>query len=176
MMLLVAAVTLQLGLAAAPPAISPNSIYQAPLTWTSDAGKKTALSQWAGRKVVLAMVYTSCKAACPLIVQKLKAVQKTLDASKVQADFVVVTLDPAHDTAKTMSHYRHHMELTRPNWTMLVGTDEDTRTLSNLLGFKYRQNPETGEIMHDNKIFLLDERGELVRTLEGLGMEEKDLF
>lgn len=164
-------------LSAAPPSVvSPTSLHRAPMVWTTDAGKAARLQDWAGKKVVLAMVYTSCKAACPLIIQKLKSVQKQLDEAKVDADVVVVSLDPEHDSPQTLGHYRHHMELMRPNWTLLVGSAQDTRMLSNLLGFKYRQNPQTGEIMHDNKLFLLNEKGELLRTLEGLAAETAPLF
>ena len=37
-----------------------------------------------------------------------------------------------------------------------------------LLGIKYARNPLSGDIMHDNKIVLLDGAGEVTKELLGL--------
>lgn len=161
-------------MAAAP--LHQDSIYQAPLAFQTQDGKPARLVDWKGHKVVLAMMYASCQSACPMIMGKLKAVESTLKQQKVPVDFVVVTLDPEHDTPETLRAYRVHMKLDQPNWTFLVGKEADTRTLSNLLGFRYRQNPESKEIMHDNRIFLLNEQGVVVQTLEGLEPYKGKLF
>jgi hypothetical protein len=37
-----------------------------------------------------------------------------------------------------------------------------------LLGIKYSRNPDTGDIMHDNKIVMLDASGTVTKELLGL--------
>ena len=61
-----------------------------------------------------------------------------------------------------------------PNWSFLVGSEEDTRTLAMLLGIKYSRNPISGDIMHDNKIVLLNGTGEITKELLGLDASIED--
>ena len=59
-------------------------------------------------------------------------------------------------------------------WTFLVGSEEDTRTLVMLLGIKYSRNPNSGDIMHDNEIVLLNGAGEVTKELFGLEASIED--
>lgn len=145
-----------------------RSLYQAPLTFRTDRGESVALTHWQGQRVVLTMVFTSCQATCPITMGRLKAIQERFDREKIAAQFVIVSFDPARDTPERLAAYRKETGLLYPNWTFLVGTEDDTRTLAMLLGIKYARNPISGDIMHDNKIVLLDGTGEVTKELLGL--------
>ena len=155
---------------------APRSLYTAPLKWVDDSGKNVKLGDWRGKKVVIAMMYASCHGACPLIVQKLRKVESLFQERKIDASFVLVTFDPASDTPKKLHDYKERIGLAGPRWTFLTGTPTGVRQLSMLLGIKYRKDGESGEIMHDNKIMLLSEEGEIVGRLEGLHQDEKELL
>jgi protein SCO1/2 len=152
------------------------SLHVFPATWTTDEGASARLSDWKGKKVVMAMFYGSCHGSCPMIIQKLRKVETLFEENGVKASFVLVTFDPANDKPKTLRAYRERTGLTSPNWTMLTGADEDVRRLAMLLEVKYRKNSESGEIMHDNKIVLLSEDGQVLRSLQGLSDKESDLL
>jgi protein SCO1/2 len=149
-------------------AFASKSLYQAPLTWRTDRGETVTLSRWQGKKVVLTMIFSSCQATCPLTMGKLVAIQEQLDREKIAADFVIVSFDPFRDTPEKMAKYRADTGHMNPNWTFLVGSEDDTRTLAMLLGIKYSRNPDTGDIMHDNKIVMLDASGTVTKELLGL--------
>ena len=166
---LLAVLTLGAGGAAAA-----GSLYQAGLAFQSDAGAPVALDHWKGERVVLTMVFTSCQATCPLTMGKLDAIQKQFDAEKITAHFVIVSFDPARDTPERLAEYRRTTKHTNPNWTFLVGSEEDTRMLAMLLGIKYSRNPVSGDIMHDNKIVLLNGAGEVTKQLLGLNASIED--
>ncbi len=153
-----------------------GKLYDAGLTFKNEANKATPLSSWAGKKVVMSMIYASCHGACPLIIKHLKAVQTALDKKKIVASFVLITFDPKNDTPEKLGHYRELMEINRPNWFLLSGTENATRKLSMILGIKYSKNKKTGEVMHDNRIVLLNEKGQLVRNLDGLDSSLDELF
>lgn len=155
-------------LAAGAAVASSGSLYQAPLTWRSDADEVVRLDRWKGKPVVLTMVFTSCQATCPRTMAKLGEIQEKLDREKVPAAFVIVSFDPSRDTPERLASYRRETNHTRPNWTFLVGSEEDTRMLAMLLGIKYARNPLSGDIMHDNKIVLLNDTGEITKELRGL--------
>ena len=57
-------------LAAAP--VSARSLYQLEAAWTNDAGHATALAALSGRPVVLAMMFTRCEYACPVLVRDMQ--------------------------------------------------------------------------------------------------------
>jgi protein SCO1/2 len=161
-------------LAAAVPALASRSLYQAPLTFRTDAGETVTLEKWKGERVVLTMVFTSCQATCPLTMSKLREIQAQFDREQIDAHVVVVSFDPARGTPEKLAAYRKATDHTRPNWTFLVGSEEDTRTLAMLLGIKYSRNPTTGDIMHDNKIVLLNGEGEITKELLGLNASIAD--
>lgn len=76
----------------------------------------------AGRVVLLNVVYTNCKDACPLITRKLKEVRETLGeelAGKV--DFISISSDPERDTPQSMKAFAEKNEVVDPNWTFLTG-------------------------------------------------------
>ena len=168
-----AAVLVALVLAAVP-VLASRSLYQAPLTWRTDGGETVALERWKGERVVLTMVFTSCQATCPITMGKLRDIQAQFDREKLAAHFLIVSFDPARDTPEKLAAYRVATEHTQPNWTFLVGSEEDTRTLAMLLGIKYSRNPTTGDIMHDNKIVLLNGDGEITKELLGLDAPIED--
>ncbi len=155
-------------------ALASGSLHQAPLSWRTDRGETVTLERWKGERVVLTMVFTSCQATCPITMARLKAIQERFDRDRVRAHFVIVSFDPARDTPEKLARYRADTGLTLPNWTFLVGSEEDTRTLAMLLGIKYSRNPTTGDIMHDNKIVLLGPDGAITKELLGLDAPIED--
>jgi protein SCO1/2 len=144
--------------------------------WQTHANQPVQLKQWLGKRVVLSMFYTSCSSACPIILQKMKLIEKKLEAQGMKAEFIVISFDAATDDPAKLNHFRRHMEVDRDNWTFLVSSAENTRLMANLLGFRYRKNQDTGEIFHNNRILLIDESGQNIKVLEGLDAALDDLL
>ena len=162
------------GLVMASAALGSRSLYQVPLTWRTDGGETVTLDHWKGQTVVLTMIFTSCQATCPLTMAKLRAIQEQFDREKIAAHFVIVSFDPTRDTPEKLARYRRETDHLRPNWTFVVGAEDDTRQLAMLLGIKYSRNPVSGDIMHDNKIVLLNGAGEVTKELVGLDASIED--
>ena len=158
----------------ATPATASRSLYQVPLTFRTDGGETVGLDHWKGETVVLTMVFTSCQATCPITMAKLAAIQERFDREHIAARFLIASFDPLRDTPEHLAKYRTDTNQTKPNWTFLVGSEEDTRMLAMLLGIKYARNPISGDIMHDNKIVLLNGDGEVTKELLGLDAPIED--
>jgi protein SCO1/2 len=144
--------------------------------WTQDKGKPVKFSDFSGKKLVLAMAYTNCKGACPIIIKKMEKVESLLAAKKIAAEFILVSFDPTRDTAEMLAEFRMHMAIPAEHWSILTGTEKQTRKLGNLLNIHFAKLPGSGEISHDNKIILFNEKGDLVRTIEGLSESLDKLF
>ena len=97
--------------------------------------------------------------------------------AKKATRIVVVSLDPEGDTPEAVRAYRAQYGLTGDRqWEVLVGDAGALRTLTMLLDFRFSKNPESGAIMHDNKIFLLSKNGEVLVTTSSIEGEDDALL
>ncbi|MCC6333146.1 MAG: SCO family protein [Myxococcales bacterium] len=158
------AVVLAAGLAAAGDGAAGRSVLAVETAWRGEDGARVSLSKWKGRWYVLSFVYTSCAGSCPLTTKKLLRLDAALQKAGKPLPTVIVSLDPAHDTPAEVAKYRERYGLTgAPRFSVLVGDDEQVRSLSLLLDFRYTRNPESGVILHDNVVYLVAPDG-TVRT------------
>ena len=77
-------------------AYSARSIYQLESVWTTATEQPLRLGQLQGKVQVLAMVYTTCESACPIIVSLMQLMEAALPPElRPDVGFVLVTFDPA---------------------------------------------------------------------------------
>lgn len=155
---------------------SKASLYDLPVSFSTDSGEVVKLDHWKGRPLVVTMTFTSCQFACPRMMESLNKLQKLFIEKKRDADFIIVSFDPVNDTVKALSKYRTEKKIAFKNWTFLTGTDSDTRKLAMVLGIRFNKNPESGAISHDNKILLINGKGEIEKELVGLNINPNDAF
>ncbi len=160
--------------ASAASAFDPDSIYQVESNWTRADGEKITLGSLRGKVRVLAIFYSACEYACPIIIGRIKSVEASLP-EKLRSDvgFVLVSMDPAHDDPAQLRAYAERMEL-KGDWTLLHGSDDDVRELAALLGFRYRQEKDGG-YSHSNMITVLDGEGRIVKQSIGLDADTADV-
>jgi len=155
---LLAAVTLMTAVASEP---SERSIYQLDSPWVEDNGRKMQLDALEGDMQFLALIYTTCTGVCPVTVKSMQMFSRNMPADiKGKIRFLLVTVDPEHDTLAILRDYRRDMKLDR-HWKLLRGSPEDVRELAAVLGFNYEQI-ESGQFAHSNLVTILDRRGEIV--------------
>lgn len=140
-------------------------------TFTDQSGHTVTLASYHGRPVVLAMIYTHCTSACPLLLNSLRRLETALPAAQ-RADtwFVLVTLDPAHDPPDTLRAFAASRGLDLARWRLLRGSREATTELAAILGVKVREEGD-GAIAHSSNLYLLDSQGVVRHTVVGLGTD-----
>jgi cytochrome oxidase Cu insertion factor (SCO1/SenC/PrrC family) len=144
------------GLDAASP--KPESVFASlPQVWRDDSGQVFDLSALRGRLVVLTMAYASCHRVCPMTMQRLQVLQRSFDARRIAAEFVIVGYDPEADDSAAWRRYRRNRRLMRPNWHFLVGSPQQVRRFARILGFDFWKADE--HVMHEARIVYLDARG-----------------
>ena len=148
-------------------ALPGDSVYQLNSLWQDSHNNPLKMADLAGKKQIVALIYTDCITACPIIVSDMKAIQQALTPKQqAQMGFVLVSLTPARDTPKIMRHFANKRELDE-HWSLLSSKDEDVRTLAMALNIQYMGLPN-GEVAHSNTITVLDEQGRL--QLQQVGM------
>ncbi|MDQ3263861.1 MAG: SCO family protein [Myxococcota bacterium] len=160
----------------AEPALPGDSVYRVEAKFKTDEGKAFALASLRGRPVILAFAYTTCGSTCPLAMRKLKLLEAQLGDRRGAVDFVVVSLDPEKDTPQTLANFRKHQGITAANWHLLTGVVADTRLLAMAVGFKFAKVAQTGQVMHDNKLFRLDDEGRVAAVVTSLDEDTSALL
>ncbi len=153
-----------------------HSLHQLRSVWTDDRGKRLTLHDLRGSTLVLAMVFTRCPRSCPTLVHDLKQVEAALPADvRARTRFVLITIDPLHDTAAALREFRRHMGLDEHHWTLLRGSDSDTRELAAVLGFAYGKGNGI-DYTHSSLVTVLDPGGVVTHQQTSVGTDPARLL
>jgi protein SCO1/2 len=149
--------------------VSSYSLYDLPSVWRDQRGETLRLPTLAGTVRVVAMVYTSCRATCPLIVADLKRIEAAIPPDRRDGlGFVLVSLDPERDTPGRLAEWAAGTRLDPVRWTLLAGDDDAIRELATTLDVRYQAQPD-GELAHTNGLTVLDQSGRITHRQAGLG-------
>ncbi|MDC8001295.1 SCO family protein [Aequorivita todarodis] len=155
-------------------AIPEMSIYNLPSHWTTQNGEEIELKDLQGKVVVMVMIYTTCKAACPRLVADMRNIEKQVpEEKKDNVQYVFVSIDPETDTPERLKAFSKENEMEDDKWLFLRGTEEDTREFAAVLAVNYKQISPM-DFSHSNIISVFDQNGEMVHQQEGLGVDNKE--
>jgi cytochrome oxidase Cu insertion factor (SCO1/SenC/PrrC family) len=105
-----------------------------PVRFYSDALK--------GHTVLINVIYTECKDACPLITRSLVEVRKALGGDAPETiRFVSISVDPERDTPAALRKFARDNEAEHPGWLFLTGRKSVVDGVTRKLG-KYASEPE----------------------------------
>jgi protein SCO1 len=153
--------------------VSDNSIYLLDSKWRNEHNETELLKSLLGKKVILAMIYTNCTYACPLILNDMKNIESNVKRNDV--NYVLISIDPKHDTPAILKTFADRNNLNGNKWHLLTGTENGINELSAVLGFKYKKEPD-GSYSHSNIISVLNEDGEIAYQHFGLNQDVKDVL
>jgi cytochrome oxidase Cu insertion factor (SCO1/SenC/PrrC family) len=92
------------------------------------------------RVVLVNVIFTNCKDACPLMTQMLIRTRGHLaDAVKDDVWFVSISTDPARDTPEAMKRFAEQQGADEDRWLFLTGTEENMQFILKKLR---RYNPD----------------------------------
>lgn len=155
-------------------AIPEMSIYNLPSHWTSQKGEEIELKALQGKVVVMVMIYTTCKAACPRLVADMRNIEKQVpEEKKDDVQYVFVSIDPETDTPERLKAFAKENEMEDEKWLFLRGTEGDTREFAAVLAVNYKEISPM-DFSHSNIISVFDQNGEMVHQQEGLGVDNKE--
>ena len=156
-----------------------DSIYQLDLGLEDQDARASKLADLRGGPVLIAMFYSSCQYACPLIIESLKRTEKALsDDQRTRLRIVLVSFDPKRDTPHVLRAVsaERHIDLSR--WTLLRTNPTNAagvRELAALLDVSYRALP-SGDFNHSSVVTLLDEQGRIAARSDRIGEPDPDLI
>ncbi len=154
--------------------ISEESIFNLTTSWKTEENESIELKDLKGKTLVMVMIYTSCKAACPRLVADMRNIEAKIPESKLKdLRFVLVSIDPETDTPKRLKVFAKENFMNENHWTFLQGTKSGVREFANVLAVKYKQISPL-DFSHSNIISVFNQGGELIHQQEGLGVDNKE--
>ena len=149
------------------------SIFQLPSTWKTQNNETVEFKNFQGEVLVVVMIYTSCKAACPrLVADMLNIEAKVKSEANQPVKYILVSIDPETDTPERLKAFAIENQMNTEQWVFLQGSDENTREFANILAVKYKEISPL-DFSHSNIISVFNQQGVLVHQQEGLGVDNK---
>lgn len=154
--------------------ISEESIFNLTSNWNTEEGEVIQLKDLKGKTLVMVMIYTTCKAACPRLVADMRNIESKIPKENIEnLLFVLVSIDPKVDTPTRLKEFAIENEMDGEQWTFLQGTESGVREFANVLAVKYKQISPM-DFSHSNIISVFNTKGELIHQQEGLGVDNKE--
>lgn len=150
--------------------ISDISIFNLTSTWTNQHGEELQIKDLKGDVLVMVMVYTSCKAACPRLVADMRNIEEQLsENAKDNLKMIFVSIDPKTDTTERLMSFAKENQMDDEPWLFLRSSEDNTREFSAVVAVNYKKISPL-DFSHSNIISVFNEEGEMVFQQEGLGV------
>lgn len=144
-----------------------DSIFNLTSEWQNQNNDSLQLKNLQGKTLVVVMIYTSCKSACPILVSKMKSIEAKIDRKDInKVSLVLVSIDPETDTPERLKEFAKTNKMDAPQWIFLRSDESATQEFANVLSMKYKKISPI-DFSHSNIISVFKPNGELVSQEEG---------
>lgn len=151
--------------------VGQNSIFNLQSKWEQPDGTEIKLEDLKGKVLVMVMIYTSCKTACPRLTLDMKEIEaKVAHKDPEDLRYVLISIDPKNDTPEKMREFLKNNKLEDKQWLFIRSSEANTRELANVLAVKYKQISPM-DFSHSNIISVFSKGGLLVYQKEGLTID-----
>ena len=147
-----------------------SSIFLLDSKWQNQDAEELQLKDLKGKNLVMVMIFTSCRTACPILVADMKKVHDKIEKNKLKdTSLVLISIDPTNDTPEVLKKFAAERNMDQAPWIFLRSDEESTREFANVLAVKYKKISPI-EFSHSNIISVFNRNGELVSQEEGSGI------
>lgn len=144
------------------------SIYHLQGYWTDQDSNTFELHELRGKVLVMVMIYTSCKAACPRLIADMRRIEEQIpEEYGDEVQYIMVSIDPETDTPSRMKEFARENQMTDAKWLFIRSTPENTREFASVLAVNYKRISPI-DFSHSNIISVFDRDGQMVFQQEGL--------
>jgi len=133
--------------------------------------RNVSLHDYAGKPLVISMIFTSCHHVCPMTTRHLDESVRAAQEVLGDESFEVVTIgfDTVHDTPEAMRAFAREQGVKVHGWRFLSGSKETIDALSADLGFIYFPTPRGFD--HINQVTIIDREGKVYNQVYGVSFE-----
>ena len=148
-----------------------DSIFNLASNWRNQNNDTLQLKRLQGKTMVVVMIYTTCKFACPILVADMKKIEKQIKPSNLKdVSMVLVSIDPKTDTPERLAEFAKTSGMEADHWVFLRSNEADTQEFANVLAMKYKKISPV-DFSHSNIISIFNKEGKLIMQEEGLEID-----
>lgn len=145
-------------------------------TLPTSTGETMSLSDFRGKYVVLFFGYTYCPDVCPITINELQQMVKTLGPKRADdVQVLMISVDPERDTPEQLATYLGYFD---PNFIGMTGTVDDIQPIASQFGIYFERQPgseNTGYLVdHTAAVTVIDPEGH-VRIIFSYGVKGADM-
>lgn len=139
--------------------------------FTDRLNRKIHLHDFAGKPLIISMIFTSCHHVCPTTTKNLDHAVAAAREVLGEDSFEVITIgfDAARDTPDAMRAFAREQGVANRRWHFLSGTPETIQALSGELGFQFFASPRGFD--HINQTTVIDRAGAVYSQVYGARFE-----
>jgi protein SCO1/2 len=131
-------------------------------TLSDHTGKQRSLTDFAGKVVVVFFGFTHCPDVCPTTLAELAVAMKKIGADGDRVQVLMVTVDPARDTAEVLSQYVTAFD---PRFLGMRGSPEEIARVAREFKVIYQRvegtHPENYTMDHSAGTYVFDTQGRI---------------
>ncbi|WP_158736094.1 SCO family protein [Alteribacillus sp. YIM 98480] len=141
-----------------------------PFSYTNQAEETVTNEDLEGKYWIADMIFTSCPTVCDLMTPNMLNLQGELEQEGLDVQIVSFSVDPEFDNPDRLKNYGENYGADFSNWHFLTGySDEEIKELANeSFQSTVEKDPEQDDIIHSTKFFLIDPKGNIIRSYDGL--------
>jgi protein SCO1/2 len=139
--------------------------------FTDRLNRTVSLSDFAGKPLLISMIFTSCHHVCPLTTRHLDQSVEAAREALGNDGFEVLTVgfDSAHDTPDAMGAFARKQGVDAERWHFLSASSSTIEVLSEELGFIFF--PTARGFDHINQATLINREGAVYAQVYGVNFE-----
>jgi protein SCO1/2 len=143
---------------------------------TDQDGKSFHFASARGKVVLITFVFTTCPDVCPLFTANFAAIQRSLDAKKVN-DYLLLTIttDPERDSAEVLKDYAGRFKADLKRWSFVTGTRAALSKVWKTFGINVSKT-DSGQVQHTSFTTLVDRQGKRRVDYYGDKWQEKEIL
>ncbi|MBI3548871.1 MAG: SCO family protein [Elusimicrobia bacterium] len=151
---------------APPPAQALEVLGTVPsFTLTDGSGRSVRSDELLGAPWVGAFIFTRCAGQCPVMTTRMKSVRRKLPGIRL----VSFSVDPADSPAALAKYSKEN----GADWLFLTGRPGQVKRLS-VEGFRLSAAEREGELIHSDKLALIDKAGRIRGYFDGMDVAAVD--
>jgi len=144
-----------------------STLRDLPGLYTDAEGRTVPFRELVGEPFVLSLVYTRCPTVCPRTLAELRSLERAA-GSEAPPRFVLVSLDPEHDSPEALAEFAREHELPPDRWRLLRPERAALSRLATSVGVAWAAAGE-GAVAHSAVVAFVDGEGRLRARHVGLG-------
>lgn len=146
----------------------------------NERNERVHLHQYRGTPCLVAFMFTRCPSVCPRLTQQMKSISEALDAKKLRAQLLSISVDPEFDRPEILAAYAAKMGINTRSWSFLTGDPRvalDVAESGFKIGVQGKADPTKPDlgITHGSHLVLVDQHGRIrkyIRTFDDEAVHE----